>query len=207
MERFFSLTGLAFHALFLLNAATLLVPPGFLNPNWEVQTITGLINYAPLLLLGVALTGSGIYLRERAERFRVLQLYCYVLAVLFALCVPLLVVDSLRLYRDTAGQIDEQQQKTIADIDRQQNRLQSAITARSLPPGLDVAKARERIEGARLQTIKEADQARAQTRLNFGRLAVSKTLLLLVVAVLLFLLGRLSQFLAQGITLDPNVAG
>lgn len=205
LERFFSLAGLTLNLLFFINAFALLFPPSFLNPTWEVQTISGLGNYAPLLILGVALTGCGKFLKEQPEQFKSLRTFCYVMAGFYALCIPLFLFDSLRLFREGDDQISQQQSKTIEEIDRQQSRLDALIQSGSLPPNISPTQAKERLDSVRNETTKQSDQARTQSRLNYARTLASKLGILFVVAVALLIFGNLAKFLAQGITLDPDI--
>ena len=207
LERFFSLSGLALTLLFFINAFSLLFPPSFLNPTWEVQTISGLANYAPLLILGVTLTGCGKFLKEQPEQFKSLRILCYVMAGFYALCIPLFLFDSLRLFREGDDQISQQQSKAVEEIDRQQSRLEQLIQSGSLPPNINPTQAKERLDSVRNEAAKRTDQARTQSRLNYARTLTSKLGLLFVVAVTLLVFGNLAKFLAQGITLDPDIAG
>jgi hypothetical protein len=205
LERFFSLTGLALNAIFVINVAVLFAPPRFLNPAWEVQTINAIVSLAPVLLLGVALSGGGKYLQERPETFRPLQIYCYIFAGVFALSIPLYTVDSIRLYGETASRIDQQSNRVISEIERQEDRLENLLKSGGLPPAFDSNRAKERIATARSQTLKEAEDTRRQSLIGFVRLAAAKLASLLVVAFVLASLGRLCQFAARGITLDPTI--
>jgi len=205
LERFLSLAGQALNALFLINFIGLFIPPGFLNPNWELQTINSAVSLAPMLVTGIGLMGAGRIMQEQPNRLRPLQVYCFVMAGLFALCVPLFIVDSIRVYNETNSQIDQRQNKVIEEIERQQNRLSELTKAGTLPPAFDSAQAKSRIEDARSQTLREADQTRRQTQIGVGRLAVTRLASLLVLIGLLFSLGLLSGLLARGIALDPGL--
>ncbi len=205
LERFFSLTGLALNALFLLNIVASFVPPGFLNPSWEIQTINNAISFAPLLLVGTAFSGAGLYMQEKPQKLGGLQIYCTVMVVLFALSIPLYVFDSIRLYSDTTEKIDQQLGKLTDEIDRQSNRLEELAKSGGLPAAFDPSQARGRIDTARAESQKEASASRKQTQIGLVRLVFTRIGSLLIIVVLLFSLGQLSKFIARGIVLDPDV--
>lgn len=205
LERFFTLTGLALNAIFLINLIGLLIPPRFLNPSWELQTISTLVGLAPVLMLGVALLGCGKYMQEKPEQFRSLQLYCFILAALFALSIPIYAFDSIRFYNEATSRIDQQSNRMTEEIDRQASRLENLTKSGGLPPAFDTGQAKNRIKEARSQTVKGAAESREQTLTGVVRLAFNKLASLLVLVLFLAAMGRLSQFAARGITLDANI--
>lgn len=205
LERFFSLAGLAFMAIYVVNVGALFVPPGFLNPAWELKLIEGLVEYAPLLILGFTLTGSGLYMQEKPEKLQGLGVFCFVLAGLYAIAIPLFVFDSIRLYDGAGQKLSKREAEVTAEIDRQQSKLAELAKSGNLPPSLDATQAKDRLESLRLQTLKEAAQGRQQTALGYGRLVVSKLSVLVVITILLLSFGRLCQFISKGITLDPDL--
>jgi hypothetical protein len=198
LERFFSLTGLALNALFLLNIVASFVPPGFLNPSWELQTINNAISFAPLLLVGTAMSGAGLYMQEKPQKLGRLQIFCTVMVVFFAISIPLYIFDSIRLYSDTTEKIDQQIGKLTDEIDRQSSRLEELAKSGGLPASFDPTQARGRINAARAESQKEA-------QIGLARLAFTRIGSLLILVVLLFSLGQLSKFIARGIVLDPDV--
>lgn len=205
LERFFTLTGLALNAIFLINLIALFIPPRFLNPSWELQTISTLVGLAPVLLLGVAFVGCGKYMQEKPEKFRSLQVYCYLLAGLFALSIPIYAFDSIRLYTEATSRIDQQRNRVTEEIERQESRLESLTKSGGLPPTFDTNQAKDRIKQARSQTIKGAEESRVQTLLGILRLVFEKLASLLILVVFLATIGQLSQLAARGITLDANI--
>jgi ElaB/YqjD/DUF883 family membrane-anchored ribosome-binding protein len=205
LERFFSLTGLALNALFLLNIVASFVPPGFLNPSWELQTINNAISFAPLLLVGTAMSGAGLYMQEKPQKLGRLQIFCTVMVVFFGISIPLYVFDSIRLYSDTTEKIDQQLGKLTDEIDRQSSRLEELAKSGGLPANFDPSQARGRIDTARAESQKEASATRKQAQIGLARLAFTRIGSLLILVVLLFSLGQLSKFIARGIVLDPDV--
>jgi hypothetical protein len=110
-----------------LDSVSLLVPPRFTNPEWELQTIGGLVERVVVPLLGFALVFFGeFYDRLGLERWvlRALSWVCLGLAVLFLLLIPLGVVNTVRL--DGAQQQDvtvkvENQMKQLQKLEEQLN--------------------------------------------------------------------------------------
>jgi ElaB/YqjD/DUF883 family membrane-anchored ribosome-binding protein len=205
LERFFSLTGLALNGLFLLNIVASFIPPGFLNPSWELQTINNAISFAPLLLVGTAMSGAGLYMQEKPQKLGRLQIFCTIMLVFFAISIPLYVFDSIRLYSDTTEKIDQQLGKLTDEIDRQSSRLEELVKSGGLPASFDPSQARGRINTARAESQKEASATRKQAQIGLARLAFTRIGSLLILVVLLFSLGQLSKFIARGIVLDPEV--
>lgn len=102
-----------------LDSVQLFVPPRFTNPEWELQTMGGLVDRVVVPLLGLALVFFGeFYDRLGIERIllRVLSWICLVLAILFLLMIPLGVMNTVRI---DAGQ----QQEVTAKVENQMKQL------------------------------------------------------------------------------------
>ena len=96
---------------FLIYAAfdwiLLLIPPRFLNPIWEFQTIGALVERVPVLLIGLLLIFFGeTSFRGRWERplVQVLSWLCLVLGIIFFLMLPLGIVNTFRINQQNAAQ-------------------------------------------------------------------------------------------------------
>lgn len=110
-----------------LDSVSLLVPPRFTNPEWELQTIGGLVERVVVPLLGFALVFFGeFYDRLGLERLvlRTLSWICLGLAVLFLLLIPLGVVNTVRIdgaqQQDVTGKV-ENQMKQLQKLEEQLN--------------------------------------------------------------------------------------
>ncbi len=110
-----------------LASVSLLVPPRFTNPEWELQTIGGLVERVVVPLLGFALVFFGeFYDRLGLERLvlRTLSWICLGLAVLFLLLIPLGVVNTVRIdgaqQQDVTGKV-ENQMKQLQKLEEQLN--------------------------------------------------------------------------------------
>ncbi|ERN40034.1 hypothetical protein KR51_00035220 [Rubidibacter lacunae KORDI 51-2] len=99
----------------LLDLLTILYPPDFLNPRWELQTIGALVERVPVPLIGFGLVFmSDPDRRPLLERLAIqgLSLLTAILAIAYFLMVPLGIVDTVRinkqLNQETAKQIETQ---------------------------------------------------------------------------------------------------
>ena len=114
----FRLVGYGLLVLALFDFIYILVPPQFMNPMWEFQTIGTLVERVPVSLLGLMLVFSGeTKFRKKWEitLLRFLSWASLVVGVLFLLLMPLLVIDSSRLEDQMNAQINSQatQQLTV----------------------------------------------------------------------------------------------
>lgn len=112
--------------LSLFDVIDILVPPRFMNPAWEFQTIGSLVERVAVPLLGLALVFCPIAdIRSGWERFilKVLSWAALVAGVLFLLLSPLLVVNSFRLKDQINTQIETQTNQQIAQLEQLEQRV------------------------------------------------------------------------------------
>lgn len=111
------------------------VPPVFMNPAWEFQTLGQLVERVPVPLLGVAL----VFLGERDQRTRweplvlnILSWLTLVVGILFFLLVPLGIVDTIRLDTQNQQQITQQVEQRQEQIKQVKEALGKATTVEQM---------------------------------------------------------------------------
>jgi hypothetical protein len=96
----------------LIDTVQLLIPPGFTNPVWELQTLLGgLVDRVAVPLLGFALIFFGeFYDRIGLEKIalKILSWLCLVLAIVFLLMIPLGVINTARVDTANESQVNTQ---------------------------------------------------------------------------------------------------
>ena len=105
------LVGYGLLVLALCDLIYILVPPQFMNPIWEFQTIGTLVERVPVPLLGLLLVFTGSAKSRKTWEISILKLLAWislVIGILFLLLMPLLVVDALRLNNQIDQQINSQ---------------------------------------------------------------------------------------------------
>ena len=113
------LVGYGLLILALCDLIYILVPPQFMNPVWEFQTIGTLVERVPVPLLGLLLVFTGASKsRPKWEKAisKFLAWISLIAGILFLLLLPLLVVDSLRLNNQIDRQLNSQLTQQLAKL-------------------------------------------------------------------------------------------
>jgi transcriptional antiterminator Rof (Rho-off) len=105
--------------LAILDAIVSLVPPEFMNPNWEFATIGQFVERSPVSLIGLALVfHRGKHLRGRLEQ-PLLKPLCglaIVVGCLYCLSVPLTLGDGVRLQQQAEVQAEQARVQQLAKL-------------------------------------------------------------------------------------------
>ncbi|EDX86361.1 hypothetical protein S7335_4065 [Synechococcus sp. PCC 7335] len=117
--------------LALLDLAEIVIPPQFMNPTWEFQTMGALVERVPVPLIGLGL----VFLGENSGRskrvkllLRVLSWLSLLVAVLFFLLVPMGVLNTVRIDEENQQRLDVQLSQGIAELEAVRVELNSATT-------------------------------------------------------------------------------
>jgi hypothetical protein len=146
--------------LVLLDIIHLLIPPGFLNPAWEFQTIGQLIERVavPLLGLGLVFYGEDDYRSKWEGLFlKFLSWASLVTGVLFLLLAPLLLMDSFRLGDQIDYQVNTQSSQQLEQLEQIEQQLGQATTDKDI----NIALTRLKIQGLP-PTIKNPQEAKSK---------------------------------------------
>ncbi|MBF2067311.1 MAG: hypothetical protein IGS39_23270 [Calothrix sp. C42_A2020_038] len=107
----------------------ILVPPQFMNPNWELQTIGALVERVPVSLIGFVL----IFYAEFESRhkwelplIKVMSWFALLLAFLYLLMIPLAAVDTIRINKQNTQQIKLATTQQIARVEQLEQQLSQA---------------------------------------------------------------------------------
>jgi len=122
----FRLVGYGLLMLALFDFIHILVPPRFMNPAWEFQTIGALVERVPVPLLGLML----VFYREAKFRkkweiilLRFLSWASLLIGVLFVLLGPLVVIDSSRIDDQITYQINTQVTEQLSGLQKLENQV------------------------------------------------------------------------------------
>jgi hypothetical protein len=161
--------GYTFLALALFDTIELLVPPNFLNPNWELQTIGALVEKVPVSLMGFVMVFFGeLYSRTKWEIpiLKFLSWTTLLLGVIFILLIPLGIINTARLDTQTVLQIEAASTQKTSQAEQLVKQLNQASPEqisnflKSQGRSLD-GKQPETIKN---QIISEVSQAKAQIK-------------------------------------------
>ncbi len=178
--------GFALLMLCFIDLLYVLLPPEFMNPVWEYQTIGDLVKLVPVPLLALMLIFYGdTALRSKPERLalKLLSWITLLIGIIFLLLVPLTVTNAVRIHGFNNNQISTQvsQQRLQLDATRKQLEKASPAQLRNLVPAPDKdgnlpdipnspeqAKAQilNNLNRAKQQAEQQASQARANLRQN-----------------------------------------
>lgn len=119
----------------LLDLAEIAIPPQFMNPTWEFQTMGALVERVPVPLIGLGL----VFLGENSGRssrarllLRVLSWLSLLVAALFFLLVPMGVLNTVRIDEENQQRLDVQLSQGIAELEAVSRQLDSATSADEL---------------------------------------------------------------------------
>ncbi|BAY44117.1 hypothetical protein SAMD00079811_17110 [Scytonema sp. HK-05] len=94
--------------LALFDIIVMFIPPNFMNPAWEFQTIGALVERVPVPLIGLVLVFFGeLHSRTKWEIpiLKVLSWLTLVFGILFFLLIPLGLTNTIRLNTQSTAQI------------------------------------------------------------------------------------------------------
>lgn len=122
----FRLIGYGFLILFALDIAAIFIPPNFLNPEWEFQTLGEVVERVAIPFIALLLIFyGGNYLRKGWEYLvlTTLSWLCLVTGVLFILAVPLGIINSVRIDSLATTRITEQANQRLQLLQEVETRL------------------------------------------------------------------------------------
>lgn len=122
----FRIVGYSLLVLALLDFIHILVPPQFMDPMWEFQTIGKLVERVPVPLLGLMLVFYGDAQLRRKREIKLLKFLSWaslIIGVLFLLLIPLLVLDSSRLNNQINDQINSQLNQQVSGLQQLQTKV------------------------------------------------------------------------------------
>ena len=115
--------------LALFDIVEMFVPPNFMNPAWEFQTIGALVERVPVPLIGFAFVFYGEMNSRSRWEFPVLKLLswlAFVMGVIYILSIPLGVINAARLQRQSASQIHTVSKQQITRAEQVEKQLNLA---------------------------------------------------------------------------------
>lgn len=114
--------------LTLVDSLALLIPPKFLDPAWELQTIGSLVDRTPGIIIGFALVAyGGRRYRQSLDKycFGVMPTLAMVVGLCFLLMIPLGISNTLRL-NESNQQQNSALAKQSSDLKNLEERLSNA---------------------------------------------------------------------------------
>ncbi|MDF5720970.1 MAG: HpsJ family protein [Rhizonema sp. PD37] len=121
--------GYALLVLALFDIIEMFIPPNFMNPAWEFQTLGALVERVPVPLIGLVLVFFGeLYSRTKWE-FPILKVISWLtllFAVLFILLIPLGIVNTVRLNSQSSTQISTISTQQISQAEQVEKQLNQA---------------------------------------------------------------------------------
>lgn len=115
--------------LAFLNFADILIPPHFMDPVWELQSVGALIESVPIPILGLIFVFYGEFdLRGRLEQVTVklLSWTCLLCALLFLLLIPVVASNTIRLDQQVTTQTSDQLSQQMGQINQVEDQLSRA---------------------------------------------------------------------------------
>ncbi|MGL5082573.1 MAG: HpsJ-like protein, cyanoexosortase A-associated [Microcoleaceae cyanobacterium] len=195
----------------LIDSVFLLIPPQFTNAIWEFQTMGALVERVAVPLIGFAL----IFYGERTLRgkweiplLKTLSWLTLLLAILFLLLVPLGVLNTVRIEKQSSEQINTQRDQRKTQVQAIQQQLEQAKSEEQVETLLSRLQGRspdiqgtEQLQEVKDQlttfldradksTIIQAEEIRKNRRVTLAKNSVKWNLGALIAAVLFFLFWK-----------------
>ncbi|MDM9379968.1 HpsJ family protein [Chlorogloeopsis sp. ULAP01] len=123
--------GYGFLLLSSFDLVETLLPLYLMNPLWEFNTLGNLVEHVPVPLIGLVLVFHGNeYWRYRWEIpvLKFLSWFALLLGILFLLLIPLGIVNTIRIDRQNATQINYQVKEQMSQIQQIKDTLARAET-------------------------------------------------------------------------------
>lgn len=122
------LIGYGFLILFFLDLGAIFIPPNFLNPDWEFQTLGEVVERVAIPFLALLfIFYGGNYLRKAWEYFvlTTLSWLCLLAGVLLILAVPLGVINTIRIDTQATNAIMQQTNQKLEILQQVEKRLKN----------------------------------------------------------------------------------
>lgn len=205
--------GYGFLVFALVDAIHILLTMPTEQPTWLLQTIGQFVERAVVPLLGFTLIFFGEYYgRKNGEKIglRILSWLCMVLAILFLLMVPPIILQTVSVNSQAQQVVDKQVEQQLAQLKQLEDQLarskpeelkQLAAQLQGLgvqvdPSKPDAVKAQvqERIKVVRSQLQQQAQGATSGQASGLWKNAIKWSFGALITSVLLFYLWRSSRW-------------
>lgn len=115
--------------LALFDVINILVPPLFMNPNWEFQAVSALVEHTAIPLIGIGLVFYGEWHdRTKLEHWglKYLSWLSLVIGVVLLLLLPLGISDAWRINNQNNAQIINQVSQQRSQLEQVRERLNRA---------------------------------------------------------------------------------
>ena len=129
------LVGYALLFLFLMDVAEIVIPPSFLDPQWEFNVLGQIVERIPIPLLGFLLIFyGGNYLRQKWENWflKIASWLTLVIGILFILAVPLGIIDTFRIDNQTQQNITDRTSQSLQVLQEVENQLGKVQNAQQM---------------------------------------------------------------------------
>jgi hypothetical protein len=145
ISRRLSLVGkclLLIYLLFVVNSA---LPIEFFSILWQIKFSTGLVEHAPIALLGAIMIALAIYLDPGNEDLvklqRLVSRFCLLVSIGFLLLIPLRIFQVFAYQQTVDNMQDRQAAQALASVNKIKTALQQATSREDLEARLRAAKA------------------------------------------------------------------
>ncbi len=121
--------GYALLLLAFFDILEMLIPPNFMNPAWEFQTLGALVERAPVPLIGLVLIFFGELHSRTKWEFPILKLISWLtllFALLFILLIPLGILNTVRLSSQSSTHINTLSAQQISQAEQVEKQLNQA---------------------------------------------------------------------------------
>jgi hypothetical protein len=178
------------------------IPPNFMNPGWEFQTMGKIVERVAVPLIGLVFVFSGKLERRGKWELRLLAILSYLtllVALLYIMLIPLGVVNTIRLHNTNINQINNQYNQQVSQANQLQKRLSEATPTeienilKSQGGSLDGRNPEEvkqqiasGITQAQQQLKAQVEASKSTSRLNLFKSSVKWNLGALISAALFF---------------------
>lgn len=115
--------------LALFDFIALFIPPNFMNPSWEFQTMGQIVERVGVPLIALVFVFLGKLEKRAKWELRLLPVLSYLtllVALLYILLIPVGVMNTMRLYKNNVTQIDTQYNQQLSQANQLQERLSKA---------------------------------------------------------------------------------
>ncbi|MEM7726778.1 MAG: HpsJ family protein [Cyanobacteria bacterium P01_A01_bin.45] len=202
--------GYGLFILALLDVVEISIPPNFMNPVWEFQTVGSLVERVPVSLISLALIFYGEMNFRRRWEFPLLKFLSWlavIIGVLYFLMIPLGIVNSVRLHKQNITQVNPAAIEQIKRAEQVEKQLQGATPEQiqTLIKRQGISSENENITEVKTKLLSNISQtkqnieaqAKAQQSsrsLNLIKKAVKWNIGALVAGVLFFCIWRGTQW-------------